>query len=83
MQPKYVYVKDYLIPQSVFYHNKIQFEDKFSTMIQAIGTQWIEYWPVDQKVASLGPRQGTCLGFRAGPQMGACERQLMDVPLTQ
>ena len=38
--------------------------------------QWIEHWPVDQKVASLIPGQGTCLGCRAGPQLGAHKRQL-------
>ena len=30
--------------------------------------QWIEYGPVNQRVAGSIPSQGTCLGFRAGPQ---------------
>ena len=36
---------------------------------------WIECWPVNQKVASSNPSQGTCLGCRPGPQQGECERQ--------
>ena len=32
--------------------------------------QWIECGPVNQKVASLIPSQGTCLGFRLGLQLG-------------
>ena len=30
--------------------------------------QWIECWPVSQRVASSIPSQGTCLGCRPGPQ---------------
>ena len=26
-------------------------------------TQWIECWPVNQRVAGLIPSQGTCLGY--------------------
>ena len=37
--------------------------------------QWIEPWPVNQKVAGLIPRQGTCLGCRPGPQQGAQDWQ--------
>ena len=37
--------------------------------------QWIEDWPVNQRVTGLIPRQGTCLGCKAGPQWGECERQ--------
>ena len=37
--------------------------------------QWFECWPAKQEVASLIPRQGTCLGCRPGPQLEACERQ--------
>ena len=43
--------------------------------------QWIECQPANQKVTSLIPNQGTCLGFRPGPQLGACERQLIYVSL--
>ena len=30
--------------------------------------QWTEHWPVNQRVAGSIPSQGTCLGFRPGPQ---------------
>ena len=35
--------------------------------------QWIEYQPVNPKVTSSIPSQGTCLGCRPGPQLG-CAR---------
>ena len=38
-------------------------------------TQWIECQPVNQRVASLIPSQGTYLGCGPCPQYGACERQ--------
>ena len=38
-------------------------------------TQWIECWPVNQRVTGLVPSQGTCLGCRPGPQLGAHKRQ--------
>ena len=44
--------------------------------------QWIEHWPPNQKVTSLIPSQGTCLGCRPGPWLGACERQMINVSLT-
>ena len=37
--------------------------------------QWIECWPANQRVTNSIPSQGTCLAFRAGPQLGVCERQ--------
>ena len=37
--------------------------------------QWIEHWPVNQRVASLICSQGTFLGCRPGPRHGAHERQ--------
>ena len=37
--------------------------------------QWIECCPANQKVASLIPSQGTCLGCGSGPQWVVCERQ--------
>ena len=44
--------------------------------------QWIECWPVNQRVACSILSQGTCLGCRPGPQLGVCERQLhIDVSL--
>ena len=30
--------------------------------------QWIECWPVNQRVAGSIPSQGTCLGCEPGPQ---------------
>ena len=43
--------------------------------------QWIECQPANQKVAGLIPSQGTCLGCGPGAQLGACERQRIDVSL--
>ena len=43
--------------------------------------QWIECWPVNQKVAGSIPSQGTNLSCRPGPQLGAYERQLINVSL--
>ena len=37
--------------------------------------QWIECGPVNQRVTSLIPSEGTCLGCGPGPQKGACKRQ--------
>ena len=37
--------------------------------------QWIEHWPVNQRVAGSIPSQDTWLGCRPGPQLGACKRQ--------
>ena len=33
-------------------------------------TQWIEHQPVNQRVASSIPSQGSCLGCGPGPQWG-------------
>ena len=35
--------------------------------------QWTECWPVNPKVTGLIPGQGTCLGCRLGPHLGAWE----------
>ena len=37
--------------------------------------QWIEDQPVSRRVAGSIPTQGTCLGCRPGPQLGAHKRQ--------
>ena len=37
--------------------------------------QWIEHWPVNQRVASSIPSQGTYLGFGPAPPQGAHKRQ--------
>ena len=34
----------------------------------AVVVQWIEHQPVNQRVTSLIPSQGTCLGCGPGPQ---------------
>ena len=34
--------------------------------------QWIECWPLSQKVTGSIPSQGTCLGCRPCPQLGVC-----------
>ena len=44
--------------------------------------QWIECWPGNQKVAGLILSQDTCLGCGPGPQLGACERQGINVSLS-
>ena len=49
-------------------------------MRQALA-QWIECPPMNQKVSSLIPSQGTCLRCGPGPQLGSCERQLIHVSL--
>ena len=43
--------------------------------------QYIECWFANQKVIGSVSGQGTCLGFGPGPQMGACERQPINVSL--
>ena len=42
--------------------------------------QWIEHQPVDQRVSSLIPSQGTCLGCRPCPPWGAYKSQPYIVP---
>ena len=37
--------------------------------------QWIEFQPVNQKVAGSIPNQGLRLGCELGSLLGACERQ--------
>ena len=44
--------------------------------------QWVGRCPANQKVADSTPSQGMCLGCGPGPQLGACERQHIDVSLT-
>ena len=44
--------------------------------IALAGVAWqIECWPVNQRVASLIPRQSTCLGGEPGPNLGVHEKQ--------
>ena len=44
-------------------------------MALASVAQWIECYPANQRVTSLIPNQGTCLGCRPGPQWGVYEKQ--------
>ena len=51
-------------------------------MVLAGAAQWIEHWPVDQKVAGSIATQVTCLGCRPDSQLGVCERPTMNISLT-
>ena len=42
-------------------------ELKTTNMALAAVAQWIECWPVNQRVTSSIPNQGTCLGCGPGP----------------
>ena len=53
---------------------EICFEKNFTVALAGLA-QWTEHGPVNQTVAGSIPSQGTCLGFRPGPQWEACERQ--------
>ena len=44
--------------------------------------QWVECRPANQEVVSSIPSQGTWLGCRLGPYLGACERKQINVSLT-
>ena len=46
------------------------------TLAPAGVAQWIECWPLNPKVTSLIPSQGTCLGCGLGSRLGVCKRQL-------
>ena len=48
---------------------------KIGKLVLAGMSQWIKCQPVKQRVAGSIPSQGTCLGYRPGPQLGARERQ--------
>ena len=48
---------------------------KYTKTALAGVAQWIECWPVNQRIADSIPSQGTCLGCGPGPQMGVWERQ--------
>ena len=43
--------------------------------------QWTEHCPANREDAGLIPGQGTCLGCRPGPQLGACKRQPISISL--
>ena len=43
--------------------------------------QWMEHGPVNPRVTSSIPSQGTCLGCRPGPLLEVCKRQLTDFSL--
>ena len=48
---------------------------KIDKWVLADVLQWIECWPVKQRVTSLIPSQGTCLGCKPDPQWRTCENQ--------
>ena len=61
--------------------------DSRTKSIKGKGIQPWLVWPSGlsarlQTEGLLIPRQGTCLGFGPGPQLGLQERQLIDVSLT-
>ena len=43
-------------------------QGKKELLALAVVGQWIECWPVDQRVSGLIPTQGTYLGCGPGPQ---------------
>ena len=43
--------------------------------------QCIECRPANRKVTGSIPSEGTCLGYRPGPQLGPCERKPIEVSL--
>ena len=49
--------------------------NKITGFAMAGVAQWIECWPMNQRVTSSIPSQGTCLGCRLGPQGRVCGRQ--------
>ena len=49
-----------------FQHHIISVKNKILSMAGV--AQWIEHMPANQRVTSLIPSQGTCLGCRSGPQ---------------
>ena len=49
-----------------------------SSLTLAGVSQWIESWPVNQKVAGSIPSQGTCLGL----WLDSCKRQWINISLT-
>ena len=53
------------------------------TSLTPVGvSQWMEHRSVNQKVAGSIPSQDTGLGCGPGPQLGACQRQLINISLT-
>ena len=60
----------------------LTYRDQCNTMYIALTgvAQWAEHWPVNRRrVTGSIPSQGTCLGYRPGPQSGAHERQPIDL----
>ena len=69
------------IKKNVCTHMFIAALFKIAKIALAGVAQWDGHHPANQKVTGSIPSQGTCLGCRPGPQLGACERQLIDVSL--
>ena len=64
---------------SVFLIWRIHYQ-KYVVALAGVG-QWFERQPVNQKVSGSVRGQGACLGCGPGPQLGACEKQPIDVSL--
>ena len=56
-------------------------KDKERILVLPSVVQWIKCRPVNPKIASSIPTQGTSLGSGPGLQLGACKRQPIDVSL--
>ena len=57
----------------------ITYSSKYIWPALASVAQCIECRPANRKVAGAIPSQGTCLGCRPGPQVGAYKRKTIDV----
>ena len=57
-------------------------EKKILKNVALAGCGSVERQPVNQKVTGLIPGQGAGLGCGPDPQLGACERQPINVSLT-
>ena len=53
----------------------LSYREVISEINLAVVTQWMECRPANQRVPSLIPSQGICLGCRPGPQWGRRKRQ--------
>ena len=55
-------------------NNKDERQLKPQTALAGVA-QWIEHWPMNQKVVGSSPSEGKCLGCRPGCHLGVCVRQ--------
>ena len=54
-------------PWSQWTYPRVRIKKKEHEALAGVA-QWIERWPVNPRVADSIPNQGTCLGWRPGPQ---------------